>query len=297
MKQFTKEDVFREIRSYLIISLGLVIYSFGWVSVLAPADIVGGGSTGLAMIFYHMTGGINGGIPIGLSYLAINAVLLCVAFFVIGPKFGAKTLYAIAFASISMSLLQQYVPNDVLGLASDKLLSAILGSAAAGLGVSLCLNQGGSTGGTDIIAMIVNKYRNVSFGRVFVICDLIIIGSSVFVLGNITAIVYGYVTVAIFGWTVDFILAGNKQSTQLMIISKNYAELAEKIMVDLHRGVTVLDGVGWYTKNPQKVIMVVCRRTELGSIYRLIRTYDKNAFITSASVTSVYGQGFEDLKL
>ncbi|MEG1936816.1 MAG: YitT family protein [Rikenellaceae bacterium] len=297
MAVLLKAGFLSELKSYLIISFGLIVYSFAWACVLAPAGVVGGGSSGIALVIYYATGGLQGGIPMGASYLVINGILLTIALFIIGPKFGAKTLYAIGFVSLTMSLMQEYVPNDVLGLASDKLLSAILGAAASGCGVALCLNQGGSTGGTDIIAMIVNKYRNVSLGRVFIVCDLIIIGSSIFVLGNITAVIYGYVTVGIFGYAVDLVLAGTKQSTQLLIISKNYGELADNITNQLGRGVTVLDGMGWYSKEPSKVIMVVCRRNEIGNLYRIIKMSDKNAFITSASVASVYGKGFEDLKL
>lgn len=297
MVALSKAGFASELKSYLIISIGLLVYSFAWTCVLLPAGVVGGGSSGIALIIYYATGGLQGGIPLGISYLVINSILLIIASFVIGWKFGAKTLYAIGFVSLAMSLLQEYVPNDVLGLASDRLLSAILGAAAAGFGVALCLNQGGSTGGTDIIAMIVNKYRNVSIGRVFIICDLIIIGSSVFVLGNITAIIYGYVNVGVFGYAVDLVLAGNKQSTQFMIISKNYEEVADNVMTQLGRGVTVLDGTGWYTKEPSKVVMVVCRRNEVGSLHRIIKATDKNAFITSASVAGVYGKGFEDLRL
>lgn len=297
MAALSKAGFASELKSYLIISFGLLIYSFAWACILAPAGVVGGGSSGIALIVYYATGGLSGGIPIGASYLVINGILLTIALFVIGPKFGVKTLYAIGYVSLTMGLLQEYVPNDVLGLASDKLLSAILGAAASGFGVALCLNQGGSTGGTDIIAMIVNKYKNVSIGRIFIICDLIIIGSSVFVLGNITTIIYGYVTVGVFGYAVDLVLAGNKQSTQILIISKKYEELADNITTQLGRGVTVLEGMGWYTKEPSKVILVVCRRNEIGTLNRIIQTTDKYAFLTSASVSGVYGKGFEDLKL
>lgn len=297
MAALSKAGFAEELKSYFIISIGLLVYSFAWACILPPADVVGGGSSGIALLIYYATGGVNGGFDMGVSYLIINGILLTIALFVIGPKFGVKTLYAIGFVSLAMSLLQRHVPYNVMGLAGDKLLSSILGAGVSGFGVALCLNQGGSTGGTDIIAMIINKFRNVSIGRVFIACDTIIIGSSFFVLGNLTSIVYGFIYVGVFGYAVDIVLAGNKQSTQLLIISKNYAELADNITTQLGRGVTVLEGMGWYTKEPSKVVMVVCRRNEIGNLHRIIRASDKNAFITSASVSGVYGKGFDDLKL
>ncbi|MFQ8826381.1 MAG: YitT family protein [Alistipes sp.] len=157
--------------------------------------------------------------------------------------------------------MQQAVPDNVLGLADDKLLSAILGGALAGAGISICFTQGGSTGGTDIIALIINKYKTVSYGKILMLCDLIIIGCSLFIFKNITSVIYGYVMVAVFGYTIDAVMAGNRQSAQILIVSPKYDLIAERIFSEMHRGVTLLDGEGWYTKTPTKVVMVVCRKT------------------------------------
>ena len=235
-------------------------------------------------------------ISVGISYLAINAVLVGIASFIIGPKFGIKTIYAMVVISAVMTLMQLYLPPNLLGLADDKLLSAILGGGLAAVGISLCFAQGGSSGGTDIIAMIVNKYRNVSYGRVLMLCDVVILGLSVLIFRNVTALIYGYVVVGVFGVTLDFIIAGNKQSSQIMIISKKYEEIADRIVYDVHRGVTVLEGNGWYTKEAQKVLMVACRKSETTAIYRVIKEVDPQAFITVGSVMGVYGQGFEALR-
>jgi len=291
-----RAQVWREIKSFAIITIGLIIYSFAWTNILASANIMGGGGGGIAMLIYYLTGGENGGIPIGVSYLMINAVLVTIAMFIIGPKFGVKTIYAMLAISGLMTGMQLYLPSDILGLGGDKLLSAILGGGLAGAGIALCFMQGGSSGGTDIIAMIVNKYRNISYGRILMLCDVIILGLSVFIFKNITALIYGYVVVGVFGITLDFIIAGNKQSSQIMIMSKKYEEIADRIVVELHRGVTVLQATGWYTKKEQKVLMVACRKNQTTQIYRIIKEVDPQAFITVGSVMGVYGEGFENLR-
>ncbi len=291
---FTK--ALKEIRSYAIITLGLALYSFAYTAVVAPADFVGGGASGIAMIIYYATGGADGGIPIGYSFFVINAILVTAASFIIGPRFGAKTIYAIACISVLMSVMQKFVPPDLLGLSQDKLLSAILGGAIAAAGISMCFSQGGSSGGTDIIAMIINKYRNISYGRILMACDTVIIGSSFFLFKDVSVLIYGYVLVGIFGYTLDAIIAGNKQSSQIFIMSKKYEQIADRIAFDVKRGVTVLDGSGWYSKKPQKVLMVVCRKTDTQAIYKVIKEVDPEAFITVGSVMGVYGQGFEVLR-
>ena len=241
-----------------------MMYSFAWTSILIPAGVMGGGLNGIGLLIYYATGGTDGGIPLGVTFLVLNAVLVGVASLLISLKFGAKTIYAIGFISVAMAVMQQAVPGNVLGLADDKLLSAILGGALAGAGISICFTQGGSTGGTDIIALIINKYKTVSYGKVLMLCDLIIIGCSLFIFKNITSVIYGYVMVAVFGYTIDAVMAGNRQSAQILIVSPKYDQIAERIFSEMHRGVTLLDGEGWYTKTPTKVVMVVCRKNETG---------------------------------
>ena len=189
----SKGSVRQTVKEWTIITLGVLLYSFAWVSIILPADGMGGGATGIAMLVYYATGGIDGGVPIGISYFVVNAILITAAVFIIGAKFGIKTIYSIILMSIAMSVMQAVIPNNILGLANDKLLSALLGGGVAGLGISLVLMQGGSTGGSDIIAMIINKYRNISYGRVVLVTDCIIIGASYFIEHNLAQVIYGYV--------------------------------------------------------------------------------------------------------
>ena len=293
---FSKTDLLKIFKEYGLISIGGLMYSFAWTSILIPAGVMGGGLNGIGLLIYYATGGTDGGIPLGVTFLVLNAVLVGVASLLISLKFGAKTIYAIGFISVAMAVMQQAVPGNVLGLADDKLLSAILGGALAGAGISICFTQGGSTGGTDIIALIINKYKTVSYGKVLMLCDLIIIGCSLFIFKNITSVIYGYVMVAVFGYTIDAVMAGNRQSAQILIVSPKYDQIAERIFSEMHRGVTLLDGEGWYTKTPTKVVMVVCRKNETGILFRVIKEVDKHAFMTFGSVMGVYGLGFEALK-
>lgn len=277
-------------------TLGVMLYAFSWVSIIIPSDGVGGGASGIALLIYYATGGIEGGVPIGISFFILNAILLVAAVIIIGAKFGIKTIYCIFVTSISMSVMQQWIPADLLGLADDKLLSAILGGSCAGMGISMVLMQGGSTGGTDILAMIINKYRNISYGKVIMVADFVIIGCSYFIFKDLPTIIYGYVLTGAFSVTADWMLAGNKQSAQIFINSPKYAEIAEMITEVMHRGVTVLDGTGWYSKKPSKIILVACRKAESNLLLQRVKEIDPDAFITMGSVMGVYGKGFDTFR-
>lgn len=286
--------VWREIRSYIIIALGLMIYSFAYTTLLIPAKVMGGGASGVGIIVYYATGEV---IPVGITYLIFNAILIGFGVFILGPKFGLKTIFAIGFNSLALTLMQKFLPSDLMGLTNDPLLSAILGGALAGSGIAICFSQGGSSGGTDIIAMIVNKYRNISLGKVIMLVDVIIIGCSYFVFQEISTVIYGYVTMGVLGYTIDLVMNGNKQSAQIMIFSSKAEQIAQTIIENSTRGVTLLDGMGAYTKKQQKVAMLVCRKNETSQFYRIIKEVDPDAFITVASVMGVYGKGFETLRV
>ena len=287
----TAADVKREVRAYLIMTVGLMMYSFAWTALLVPAEVPGGGVGGVGALVFYATG-----IPLGVTYMVVNIFLLALGIWILGPRFGAKTIFGVVCNSFLLTLLQEVLPADLMGLADDKLLSAILGGGIAGAGVGLCFSVGGSTGGTDIPAMIINKYRNVSLGKLIMLMDVVIVGSAYIVLRDLASVVYGYVTMFTMCTTVDWVLSGSKSSSQIMVFSQKYAEIAERIMRDVNRGVTILDATGAYSKAPQKIVMVVCRRGEAGDIYRIIKEVDSNAFITQASVMGVFGKGFDMLK-
>ncbi len=279
----------RTLKEYFIITFGLLMFTAGWVLFLIPAEITGGGISGVAAVVYFATK-----IPVSLTFLAINAVLVLVAIKILGANFGVKTIFSIAVLTGFFALFQNVLNEP---LVNDTFLSAILGGMSCGVGLGIVFSRGGSTGGTDIFAMIVNKYRNISPGRIILLCDVVIIASSYIVFQSPEKLVYGYVSMWVVSYSLDSFLSGANRSAQMFIVSKNYEEIADYINNQAIRGVTLLEGSGWYTKEQTKIIMSVVRKKETSAIFREIKRIDPNAFISMGSVMGVYGQGFEKLKL
>lgn len=290
----TTKLILKNARAYTIIVFGLFLYALSWTAFLLPHKITGGGVSGIGAIVYYATG-----IPMGYTYFLINVGLILIAIKMLGANFGIKTIIGVTAGAILLGLLQTFIKEPVV---ADKFLSAIIGGGLAGVGLGIIFTQGGSTGGTDIIAMIINKYRNISPGRVILACDVFIIGSSFFVLLDMTAIhrietiVYGYVAMAVTAYAIDAVLSGSKQSVQIFIFSKKYDEIADRITNELGRGVTLIDGKGWYTKEEQKVLITMVRKFEANDVYRVIKNIDPDAFISTASVMGVFGKGFERIR-
>ena len=301
-------SIFISLKEYVIITLGMLLYIVGWSVFLVPNQLVGGGVSGLASVVQYAT---NGAVKMGYTYFVVNVVLLIIAMFILGKKFGFKTIYAIVIASVGLNVFQEIIPADIcqtLAVENGKLMSSIMGGLMAGVGIGLCMSQGGSTGGTDIIALIVNKYRNVSPGKMILAMDVVIILSSLLVPiqdadgsimqfnEKITTCVYGFILIVVNGTVLDMVIAGTRQSVQLFILSKKHKEIADAITNDLHRGVTVLNGMGWYTKEPTEVLMVLTRKYDLNVLLRYIKNIDPEAFLSVSTVTGVYGKGFESIK-
>lgn len=298
MEQKTKR-VLKGIKEYILIALGLLIYTIGWVVFLIPNQLVGGGVTGISAILFYATG-----FPVSYSFFIINAILLGIALKILGKAFGIKTVFAIIISSVFLDILPGIIPADFIAdvaISNGKLLAAIIGGICAGAGIGITFTQGGSSGGTDIIALIINKYRNVSPGRIILMIDILIIASSFVIpsddtLGHRFAIIiYGYLLIGVTGYTIDVVLSGTKQSLQIFIFSKNYVEIADRVTM-LGRGVTVIDAKGWFTKQDGKVLMVIVRRTESNLIYKIVREVDRDAFLSVGSVMGVYGNGFDKMK-
>lgn len=280
----------KTILSYLIMTVGILLYAAGWSFFVIPRGIAGGGVTGIASIIYYATN-----IPVAYSYFGINFVLITIGIITMGKSFGFKTIYCILVASISFRLFPM-IPwvTDI----DDNLLNSIICGLVSAVGIALLFMQGGSSGGTDIIALLIAKYKGTSPGRVFLYCDLVIIGSILFLPDRgLKDVVYGYIQMASFSLTLDWILTGNKQSVQILIFSSKYHEIADMVINDLNRGVTALNSVGWYSQQDSKLLIVVAHKQQLQSITRAIHRVDPKAFITVTQTASVYGRGFEDVKM
>jgi uncharacterized membrane-anchored protein YitT (DUF2179 family) len=276
------------IKDYVIITFGLIMYALSWTLFLVPAQITGGGISGLAAVIFYSTK-----IPIGLTFFAINLFLVAIAIKVLGASFGVKTIYSMVIISVALSILPEMMPMAII---QDNFLSAVLGGMMGGVGIGIVFSRGGSTGGTDIIAMIINKYRNISPGRIILYCDVIIIGSSYFLVHSLDKMVYGFVSMAVVSYTLDAFLSGSNASAQIFIFSPKYEEIADFITTESMRGVTLIDGQGWYTKQDIKVIMTIIRKKETAILFRKVKEIDPDAFISMASVMGVFGQGFDKIK-
>ena len=301
-----------EVKAYVIITLGLLLYTLGWIVFLIPNNMVGGGVTGLSAILLYAFN-----IPVGASFFVINLILLLIALKVLGKGFGMKTVYAIIIASVFYEILPAVIPDvfiQEIAISNGKLLCAIFGGVCAGLGIGISFSQGGSTGGTDIVALMIVKYRNISAGRVILLLDIFIIASSLLLPPNeildangavvgvetwgqrFATILYGYILIGACSYSVDMFISGTKQSSQIFIFSKKYAELADAITTGTGRGVTLIDGEGWYTKQKSKIVMVVVRKDDLSTLYRIVREIDNDAFLSVGNVSGVYGRGFDQIK-
>ena len=320
-----KKSFWTIVKEWALVTLGILIYVTGWALFLMPNNLVGGGVSGISSMIQYAT---DGAIQMGYSYFVLNAILIILAMVVIGMGFGAKTIYAIILASVGLRFLPDLIPAEIiqtLALQNGKLMSTLCGGLMAGIGIGMSISNGGSTGGTDIIALIWTKYRNVSPGKVILYIDFVIILSSLLIpsivpdldpatgkqlIGpdgeplthlmpfseKVTTVIYGLILVTVNGRVIDSYLSGSQQSVQLFILSKHYAEIADSITQELHRGVTVLDGKGWYTKEPAEVLMVITRKTDVNLFLRHIKAIDPDAFLSVSSVNGVYGRGFEAIK-
>ncbi|MFV0507110.1 MAG: YitT family protein [Bacteroidales bacterium] len=272
---------------YLVITLGLTIYTYAYTYLILPYQLNSGGVTGVATVIYYATE-----IKFSYLYASINTVLVIIGGLVLGWNFGVKTLYALLYSILLFSILKE--PSSPL--IDDILVSVVLGGGAIGTGLGLVISRGGTTAGTDIIIMIINKYFDVSPGRLFMLFDVVIVSSTILVIPELDKLVYCYISMGLVGFMVDKVLTGVAQSSQILIFSQKSAEIADLINSNVDRGVTMLKGKGWHSKNDINVVLTIVRRKEVGEVFREVRSVDPNAFITVGTVRGVYGQGFDRIR-
>lgn len=284
-------NVLSVIWDYFLMTLGSLIFVMAWTSFLIPNGLASGGLTGLCTIIQYGTG-----IPVGLTYPTLNILLLVLGFFCLGKGFGFKTIYVLAVTSVLFEVLPMFPVLEVTNF-PDMLLVAIVGAAMESVGIGLIMLRGGSTGGTDIIAMIINKYWPVSVGQVYLYTDIFIITLLLFVPDKgIVDMIYAYVVMLGFSFGIDFVLLGNKSSVQILVFSSKYEQIANHIINDVRRGVTALNSVGWYSQKEGKVLLIVARKQQMNEVVNEIKAIDKYAFISVSTAMSVYGEGFEEVK-
>ncbi len=287
----SRQIMLREMRDYLMIALGMILYGIGWTVFLLPNDITTGGVPGIASIVYFATG-----FPVQYTYFAINFFLLVLGLKILGFRFSIKTIFAVFTLTFFLSVIQKLAGGLHL-LHDQPFMACVLGASFCGSGIGIAFSANGSTGGTDIIAAIINKYRDITLGRVVMICDMIIITSSYFVLRDWEKVVYGYVTLYVCSFVLDQIVNSARQSVQFFIISKKYEEIGRHINKDIHRGVTVIPATGLYTGTEVNMMFVLAKKRQSTTIFRIIKDIDPEAFVSQSAVIGVYGEGFDHIKV
>ena len=277
-------------QDYVMITLGLFTYAFGFTAFILPEKIVIGSVTGLSSLIHFWTGA-----NVAVTYYVINIILLAIAFRSVGKQFVLRTIIGATISTLFIGVLQPQFPTPIIE--QQTFMNVILGAVLCGLGLGVVFTHGGSTGGTDIIAAMVAKYSTISFGRTMMYCDVLIICSSWLLFHSIDKIVYGLIFMVTYSVMADRVINNTRQSVQFLIISKRWQEIADNIITVAHRGCTILDGKGWYTKADVKIVLVMCRKHESVNIFRIIKETDREAIITQSNVNGVYGYGFDELKV
>lgn len=299
----SRQKLWLNARDYVSIIFGLALYAFGFSAFVLPQKVVMGGMAGLGSVVFfatqrmHDSGMFPFAIPVGVTMYVVNFILLVIAFRIVERTFVIRTLFGMTVLSILIYMFQPIFATANI-LPGDHLLNLILGSALMGIGIGTVFIHNGSSGGTDIVAAMVSKKSNVTIGRTMMVCDFFIVGSAYFVLGySLGEIVYGLLVTVLTGYMCDLIINSNRQAVQFTIFSAKWKEIAHAINVEANRGCTEFDGVGSYSHQPVKMLMVMCRKIESVTIYRIIKSIDENAFITQTNVNGVYGRGFDQIKV
>ena len=297
MDALLNSKIGRELKDYVAITLGIMCYALGWAAFLLPYQISTGGVTGISALIYYVTG-----IEIQVSYFVINAIFMVFALKILGLKFCIKTLYAIPALTFFLWLFQVLLKDEAGNLPlllgpGQEFMALVIGACMTGFGIGFVFIYNGSTGGTDILAWIINKYKDVSLGRLIMYGDIIIISSCYLVFHDWKRVLFGFCVLFIMSVVIDYVVNSNRQSVQFLIFSRKHEEIAETITKELRRGVTLLDGTGWYSKQSIKVVVVLAKKNQSNEIFRLVRDIDENAFISQSNVVGVYGEGFDKLKV
>ncbi len=294
----TERKKYYLVNDFIILTIACFIFAMAWEGFMIPNGMSAGGMMGLCTVVQYATGGL---IPAQYSYFSINVILIVVAVIAMGIGFGFKTIYCIVVSSLAMEVIAS-VPeiHSVMGqffYVRETLLIPIIAGLLEAVGLGLVLRYGASTGGTDIVALMVNKYWPVSLSKVFLISDIVIVALLLFLPDkSFTDMVYGLVEIITFSAIIDYVVGGDKSSYQLLVFSDHYADIADHIINNMDRGVTVLSAQGWYTKKEKNVLLILINRKQLPSLTKVIKEVDPRAFMSVSSTNNVYGEGFEEIK-
>ena len=284
-----KINVWQELKNFFFITIGLAIFVFGWSAFITPYEVSGGGVTGIATLLFFATK-----IPIGLTTFVLNVILIAIAWKILGTRFCVNSLICSAILSLLFFIGQNIFTKP---LADDMFMSVIIGSSLSALGVGIAINWGGNTGGLDIVALMIGKYRNISYGKINIIANFVIVGSAFFILHDIPRLVYSFVVLFVNMFVSDFVIDGYRQTYQFMVFSQKNDEIASRINKELKRGATFLKGYGSYNRQESDILLIIAHRTDKVRVTRIIKEIDNSAFVTVTKTSSVFGKNFDTLKL
>lgn len=290
MKSDSANKLWVSSKDYFLIAFGVAIYAFGFCAFILPYDVVIGGLAGIGTIVYLTTG-----LPVAVTQYALNLILLAMAFKMVGKKFVIGTIFGATMISVWVGLFQPIFQEGIVH--GEPFMNVVIGGVLCGLGIGFTFVHNGSTGGTDIVAAMVSKHSNVTIGRMILYTDFVIISSGYFVHHQIDRIVYGFVVLFLVSYMADLVINTNRQAVQFTIISSKWREIANAINNDASRGCTVIDGTGWYSKHTVKILLVMCRKIESVTIFRIVKSIDPESMVTQANVNGVYGKGFDQIKV
>ena len=292
MAFLSKEKLFsaKWFRAYILILVGAFIMASGFVLFITPHNIVPGGVYGIAIVIHHFTG-----FPIGMTALAFDIPLTLIGIKVLGPRFGVKTVVGFVLTAVFVDSLtyfwgaQALVPDDVL-------LSSIFGGVFIGLGLGLIFKSKATSGGSDIVAMIISKYTKMPLGQLMIYVDSAIVLIALFAFQDWKIPLYSLIVIYIAGRVVDLVLQGISYEKTLFIISEKHTEIRDKIINDLNRGGTFLKGEGMYNGQEKSIIYTVLNRRELAILQDYINKIDPEAFLTVINANEILGNGFKSLR-
>ena len=290
---FIPKSIYPTVKEFIMIAFGLILISCGWKFFFLPYGITLGGATGISAMVQYAS---NGKIPMFITYFGINLALLIFSIRRLGWAFSLKTAFGVIVLTVAFALIPIQKIGTFIG-ETEVFMAVVLGGLLSGTGIGIVFLNNGSSGGTDIIAKLVTQKRNITLGRVMLYCDVFIIFSS-FLLphGSLEKIVYGLVALTVSTLTVDMVVNGVRQSVQFFIFTKEYEKIADAINTEIGRGATIIDGVGWYSKEQIKILTVLARKNESVRIFRLVKDIDPSAFVSQTSAIGVYGEGFDVIK-
>ena len=280
------------VKDYFFISLGILLYAIGFNAFIRPERVVMGGMTGVSSLLYYAFN-----LPPGIMLWIMNVALLILAYKALSKQFVIRTIVGVTIMSFFIDALRPlFIANPIITAGEDKFMHVLIGGMMGGAGLGIVFSHNGSTGGTDILVALLGKYRGVSFGRAMQMIDMCIISSSYFLFHSTELVVYGLCFTFVAAYVCDYVINGTRQTVQFLIISKKYDEIADIVNKRMHRGVTVIQGMGWFKKSDVKLLIILTRKYESQEVFNTIKRIDPNAMVSQSFCQGVFGEGFDKIK-